>query len=59
MELIDRGGILLREWESQLAIDRVEGVGLSEDEAGELVYLVEQARFDARAEILVAEESVA
>lgn len=57
MDLIDRGGILLREWESQLAMDRVEGMELSEDEAGELVCLVEQAGFDARAEILVGEES--
>ena len=56
IELTDRGGIRLREWESQLAVDWVEGMGLSEDEAGELVYLIEQAGFDARAEILVAED---
>ena len=57
MKLTDRGGILLREWEKQLAGDRVEGLGVSEYEAGELVLLVEEAGFDARAEILVAEES--
>ena len=59
LELITRGGILLREWESQLAEDRAEGAGLTEDEAGELVYLVEQAGFDARGEILVTEEEMA
>ena len=59
IEFTDRGGIRLREWESQLAVDWVEGAGLTEDEAGELVYLVEQAGFDARGEILVTEEEMA
>ena len=59
LELATRGGILLRDWESQLAVDRAEGLGLTEDEAGELVGLVEDAGFDARAEILVTEEEVA
>ena len=58
LEFTTRGGILLREWEYQLAADRVEGAGVSEHEAGELVHLVEEAGFDARAEILVAEESM-
>lgn len=58
IELTDHGGILLREWESQLAVDRAEGFGLSEDEAKELVGLLEETGFDARAEILVAEESM-
>ena len=59
IELTDRGGILLRDWESRLVVDRSEGFGLTEDEAEELVGLVEEAGFDARAEILAAEGSYA
>ena len=58
VELTTRGGILVRDWERQLAGDRVEGLAVSDYEAGELVGLIEEAGFDARAEILVPERSL-
>ena len=57
MELTTRGGILSREWERQLAGDRVEGLGVSDYEVEELVGLVEEAAFNAQAELLAAEGS--